>query len=165
MDANLRPMTLGEILDRTAQLYRSNFLLFAGIFIFYAGVSLVFNLAQLGLGRLIETRHLVHLKWLTYATSGVEIILLLLLVGASLAAISRAVASVHLGEPITIRGAYASTLPRLGRYLWLSAITSFLAWWPIFVLYVGMIAAFFRYRGNLATAGNHTAAAASAAQA
>jgi hypothetical protein len=165
MDANLRPMTLGEILDRTAQLYRSNFLLFAGIFIFYAGVSLVFNLAQLGLGRLIETRHLVHLKWLTYATSGIEIILLLLLVGASIAAISRAVASVHLGEPITIRGAYASTLPRLGRYLWLSAITSFLAWWPIFVLYVGMIAVFFHYRGILATAGNHTAAAASAAQA
>jgi hypothetical protein len=165
MDANLRPMTLGEILDRTAQLYRSNFLLFAGIFTFYAGVSLVFSLAQLGLGHLIQTGHLVHFKWLTYATGGVEFILLLLLVGASIAAISRAVAAVHLGEPITIRGAYASTLPRLGRYLWLSAITSFLAWWPIFVLYVGMIAVFFHYRGILATAGNHTAAAASAAQA
>jgi uncharacterized membrane protein len=164
MDANLRPLTLGEILDRTAQLYRSNFLLFAGIFSFYAGVALVFNLVQLGLGQLIEIRHLVHLKWLTYVTGGVELIALLLLVGASIAATSRAVAAVHLGEPITIRGAYASTLPRLGRYLWLSGITSFLAWWPIFVLYVGLIAAFFHYRGNLATAGNHTAVAASPAQ-
>ncbi len=31
MQTSLRPMTLGEILDRTAQLYRTNFLLFAGI--------------------------------------------------------------------------------------------------------------------------------------
>jgi hypothetical protein len=31
MESNLRPLTLGEILDRTIQLYRTNFLLFAGI--------------------------------------------------------------------------------------------------------------------------------------
>ena len=30
MTETLRPSTLGEILDRTAQLYRSNFWLFAG---------------------------------------------------------------------------------------------------------------------------------------
>src|SRR6185437_16024294 len=165
MDANLRPLTLGEILDRTAQLYRSNFLLFAGIFSFYAGVALVFNLAQLGFAHLIVTGHLVHLKWLSYVTSGVEIILLMLLIGASIAAISRAVAAVHLGEPITIRGAYASTLPRLGRYLWLSAITGFLAWWPIFVLYAVMFGTYFHYRGALGTTASHTAVvAASPAQ-
>ena len=31
MSETLRPSTLGEILDRTAQLYRRNFWLFAGI--------------------------------------------------------------------------------------------------------------------------------------
>ena len=31
MAASTRPLTLGEILDRTVQLYRNNFLLFAGI--------------------------------------------------------------------------------------------------------------------------------------
>jgi hypothetical protein len=31
METTLRPLSLGEILDRTAELYRSNFLLFAGI--------------------------------------------------------------------------------------------------------------------------------------
>ncbi len=36
MESNLRPLTLGEILDRTAQLYRTNFLLFAGIASVYA---------------------------------------------------------------------------------------------------------------------------------
>jgi hypothetical protein len=39
METNLRPLTLGEILDRTAQLYRTNFLLFAGISAVYAGVG------------------------------------------------------------------------------------------------------------------------------
>ena len=37
MESNLRPLTLGEILDRTAQLYRTNFLVFSGIFAVYAG--------------------------------------------------------------------------------------------------------------------------------
>ena len=44
MESNLRPLTLGEILDRTAQLYRTNFLLFAGISAVYAGVGMVLNL-------------------------------------------------------------------------------------------------------------------------
>jgi len=36
MESNLRPLTLGEILDRTIQLYRTNFLIFAGIYAVYA---------------------------------------------------------------------------------------------------------------------------------
>ena len=44
METTLRPLTLGEILDRTAQLYRANFLVFAGIFSIYAGVALVLGL-------------------------------------------------------------------------------------------------------------------------
>ena len=49
METNLRPMSLGEILDRTAQIYRTNFLLFAGIAAIYAGIVLVLNLAQIGI--------------------------------------------------------------------------------------------------------------------
>ena len=37
METTLRPLTLGEILDRTAELYRTNFLLLAGISSVYAG--------------------------------------------------------------------------------------------------------------------------------
>ena len=54
-----------------------------------------------------------------------------------MAAISRAVAWVHLGEPATIRGAYRSILPRLGRYLWLMTITAFMVWTPFALLYGG----------------------------
>ena len=44
METNLRPMSLGEILDHTAQIYRTNFLLFAGIAAVNSGIVLVLNL-------------------------------------------------------------------------------------------------------------------------
>src|ERR1700691_298809 len=58
METNLRPMSLGEILDRTAQLYRTHFLLFAGISAVYAGVLLVLNLSQIGISQLLKAMHL-----------------------------------------------------------------------------------------------------------
>jgi len=138
MESNLRPRTLGEILDRTAELYRSNFLLFAGIFAVYAGVGLAMNLLLIGLGELLKALHLAaSLAWLTLTASAVELLVIFLLFGAAVAAISRAVAWVHLGEPATIRGAYKSILPRLPRYLWLMTITAFVVWTPFAVLYGG----------------------------
>jgi len=47
METTLRPLTLGEILDRTAELYRTNFLLLAGISSIYAGILLVLSLVQI----------------------------------------------------------------------------------------------------------------------
>jgi uncharacterized membrane protein len=135
MESNLRPLTLGEILDRTAQLYRTNFLLFAGIFAVYSGVALVLNLFQIGLK-----------VWVIGAnpSAGASIVqglgqigtalVVFLFAGAAIAALNRAVAWVHMGEPATIRGAYASILPRLGRYMWLMTITAFFIWAPLIVL-------------------------------
>src|SRR3954454_1211915 len=48
METRLRPLTLGEILDRTAQLYRSHFWLFAGIASVYSGAILLLSLLQIG---------------------------------------------------------------------------------------------------------------------
>ena len=138
MENYLRPLTLGEILDRTAQLYRENFLLFAGIFSVYAGVGLVLNLLLIALGMLLKAMHMAGAQvWITLAAGGVEMLFLFLLFGAAVAAISRAVAWVNLGEPATIRGAYASVLPSLGRYLWLMFITAFIVYTPITLLYGG----------------------------
>src|SRR5580698_11544018 len=44
MNETPRPMTLGEILDRTAQFYRSRFLVFFGISVIPTGVVLVLAL-------------------------------------------------------------------------------------------------------------------------
>ena len=158
MESNLRPLTLGEILDRTAQLYRTNFLLFAGIFSVYAGVALVLNLLQIGLGVLLKAQHMAGaVIWMTVIATGVNVLILFLLLGAATAAISRAVAWVHLGEPATIRGAYQSILPRLGRYLWLMAITAFRVWSPFVLLYAGLIGTLVYY-GGFKGAGTHTSA-------
>lgn len=148
MESNLRPLTLGEILDRTAQLYRTNFLLFSGIFAVYAGVALVLNLIQIGLGVLLKAQHLAGaVVWMTVITTSVNLLALFLPLGAATAAISRAVAWVHLGEPATIRGAYLSIMPRLGRYLWLMAIIAFNIWMPFVMLYAGFIGTLVFYGG------------------
>jgi hypothetical protein len=160
MESNLRPMTLGEILDRTAQLYRSNFLLFAGIFAVYSGVLLVLGLVQIGMNALLKTQSMdVTLLWTIVFSIVIVWPVMLLMLGISSAAISRAVAWVHLGEPATIRGAYDSILPRLGRYLWLMAIIAFRVWTPLAVLYalfLGITAHFGAFRGM--GAGNGAAA-------
>jgi hypothetical protein len=138
MESNLRPLTLGEILDRTAQLYRTNFLLFAGISAVYAGVLLVLGLLQIGLAETLRVMHLTQqLRWLTWTTMAVATLLTFLIYGAVVAAVSRAVAWVHLGKPATIRGAYQSILPRLGRYLWLMTLTFLVVFSPVSLLYGG----------------------------
>src|SRR5271170_1458363 len=45
-DLDLRPLSLGEILDRTFSLYRSNFLLFLGITALSQLLILAFNLVR-----------------------------------------------------------------------------------------------------------------------
>ena len=137
MESNLRPLTLGEILDRTAQLYRTNFMLFAGIFAVYSGVALVLNLFQIGLKVWVIGAQPSTMGTLLSGLFGfIELLLIFLFAGAAIAALNRAVACVYLGEPATIRGAYASILPWLGRYIWLMTIIAFFLYAPLFVLLI-----------------------------
>jgi hypothetical protein len=160
MESNLRPLSLGEILDRTAQLYRSNFMLFAGIFVPYAGVLLLLGLAQIGLSELLKSQQ--HVGAVPLGTLIFSIVVtwpvIILMLGVSTAAICRAVAWVNLGEPATIRGAYQSILPRLGRYLWLMTITGFRTWAPLAVLYAGFFGVI-GYYGFFKTMGANPGAA------
>lgn len=146
METTLRPLSLGEILDRTAELYRRNFLLFAGISSVYAGVLLVLSLIQIGVQQAAPSMHLgsglivitvvgVVVLWLAMFVSG----------GIAVAANTRAVGWVHLGEPASIGAAYRAILPRTGRYLWLLTQTYFLAWFPFVVVYGGYLAIIFVY--------------------
>jgi uncharacterized membrane protein len=142
METNLRPLSLGEILDRTAQLYRSNFVLFAGIASVYAGIVLALNLVQIGLTALLTSLHMTQLAPLFLIGWALLILpLIFICAGAAMAANNRAVAWVNLGQPATIRGAYMSILPRLGRYLWLMTIATFICYLP-FVLIFGLYGAF-----------------------
>jgi hypothetical protein len=146
METNLRPLTLGEILDRTAQLYRTHFFLFAGIASVYAGVLLVLSLAQIAVQEIMRAQHMTsQLIWVTVAGILVMWPVIVIVGGLAVAANNRAVAWVHLGEPATIRAAYRSILPRLGRYLWLMIVTTFIVWIPFGVLYAGYTVFIFLY--------------------
>jgi hypothetical protein len=146
METHLRPLTLGEILDRTALLYRTHFLLFAGISSVYAGVLLVLSLMQIGVQEILRAQHMTsHLVWFTVISILVMWPVIVVVGGLAVAANNRAVSWVHLGETATIRAAYRSILPRLGRYLWLMIITTFIVWIPFGVLYAGYTVFIFLY--------------------
>ena len=131
MSEPLRPQTLGEILDRATQLYRSRFLVFLGISLAPTGVTLALSFA-VGLAA-------VWWSWFGarsfsqeagYALIGlfslfIMLLALPLLLGAGAlaeAAMSHAVSRVYLGEAelnekITIRGAYQNVWRRGWRYV------------------------------------------------
>jgi hypothetical protein len=151
METTLRPLTLGEILDRTAELYRSNFLLFAGISSIYAGILLVLSLVQIGAQQAALSLHM-NTGLIVVSVIGLVVLWLVIFVagGLAVAANTRAVGWVHLGEPASIGAAYRTILPRTGRYLWLMTITYFLAWFPcvlIYGAYAALILVYVRPKG------------------
>ena len=123
MNEPLHPLTLSEILDRTAQLYRSRFLVFLGIatipagtiFIFAAGIFAFF--AWMG----VHSRHGASVA--DIIVWAFLVVLLILVIPASLgasalgeAAMCQAASQFFLGEKITIRGSYSSAWKRGWRY-------------------------------------------------
>jgi hypothetical protein len=144
MAIQLRPLSLGEILDRTAELYRNHFLLFAGISAIFAGAMLVIQLLHLGaLALLGYPRAVTGMEWPTATATVIESLAVLLVAGLSIVANNRAVSWVYLGQTATVRNAAASVRPKAGRYLWLMTITAFRSWTPMAVLYVAMFAIVF----------------------
>ena len=141
METTLRPLTLGEILDRTAELYRSNFLLLAGISSVYGGILLVLSLLQIAAQQAAKAMHL-NTGIIVVSVVGLIVLYLAVFVagGLAVAANTRAVGWLHLGEPATIGAAYRAILPRTRRYLGLLTITYFRAWFPCVLIYAAYAA-------------------------
>jgi uncharacterized membrane protein len=146
MTTQLRPLGLGEILDRTAELYRNNFLLFAGIAAIFAGATLCAEMLQLCIQAMLGYPHIdPRMQWAVVGLTVASVLVVLLVAGLSIAAITRAVAWIYLGEPTTIRAATASIVPRMRRYLWVMTIAGFRAWGPLAVIYAAFIGVIFAY--------------------
>lgn len=124
MNERLHPLILSEILDRTAQLYRSRFLVFLGIGLIPAGTIFVFAaggfalIAWIGANVRNGTGNADALIWIFLT------LLLIVVVPAGLAAsalgaaaMSDASARLFLGETITIRNAYKAAWKRGWRYI------------------------------------------------
>jgi hypothetical protein len=146
MATQLRPLSLGEVLDRTAELYRTNFPLFAGIAAIFSGALLLAGFLQLGAQELLGYPNIApgH-EWAVAVITVAGVLVALLLAGLSIAAITRAVAWIYLGEATTIRAAVSSIAPQLRRYLWVMTIVGFRAWAPMAALYGIILAALFAY--------------------
>jgi hypothetical protein len=137
MDNFLRPLNLGELLDRTAALYRTRFLLFAGISAVFAAAMLAVQLLHTGALRLMGYPNIAPHLQLVYAGSlMVNGLLVSLLAGLSIAASNRAVAWVYLGQPATVHSAVTSIFSRVGRFCWLMTQTMLRAWGPLIGVYV-----------------------------
>jgi hypothetical protein len=101
MTTALRPLTLGELLDRTFQLYRNYFLLFVGI-----SATAYFPMFLIRNGLWLVT---------TYGGKAASVIIGALLtvvlflasIAASQAATVTAVSAVYFGQPITVRETYS----------------------------------------------------------
>jgi hypothetical protein len=145
MSEHLRPLKLGEILDRTAQLYRRNFLTFAGTAAAPTAITVVViagaGAAGAGLGRQVSATNPLGLP--------VLLLILLLLIGIPLilgaavvsqAALTRAAVGAHMGQPLKILAALKSVWPRFWRYLWLLILQGIVVAGIPCVIIVGLIA-------------------------
>ena len=118
---DLRPLSTGEVLDRTFQLYRSRFALFAGLAVLPAAVSVVMQAV-----RLLYSAHqsvhvhtganLVGVQVITASLTFLSLVVSLVLYGITQAATTWAVSAVYLGEPAAIKPAYQAALKHWFRY-------------------------------------------------
>ena len=129
--SGLGPSSLGEILDRTAQVYRSRFLVFFGIAAIPAGVVLVCAAGVFLFSAWSGSGAAKALGPEAQAAIGIAFFLcavllfLPLCIGATalgMAALSQAASAAFLGETITIREACKAVWKRGWRYIWLFAL-------------------------------------------
>jgi len=114
MDQTLRPMSTGQVLDRTFSLYRDNFLLFAGI----AALPPAFVLVAQVIGFLVpKAANTFAGSTAGIATLGfgVVVAVILYVIGSTLAtgASVYAVSNAHLGKPRTIGMSYRAVSGRV----------------------------------------------------
>ena len=146
----LRPSTLGEILDRTANLYRKRFLVFLGIALMPAGMILgcgavsVLFVAWVGTRGNAAGPAVVGILSILFLVVGVLIFLPLCAGAAGLGAgaLNHAAAAALDGEAITIRGAYSAAWKRGWRYIWLLVLEGLIIVGAPAVLWIGVIVVF-----------------------
>ncbi len=124
MNQTLRPSTLGEILDRTFQLYRNNFWLFWGIAALPLLLALVLAVPTVAIfaipgmaGRIEDPAATIRVIASVFAFV-IFLPLYLGLYAFSIAGITQATVAIQRGEKLTIRAALKTVRPRFWTCLW-----------------------------------------------
>ena len=145
----LAPSTLGEILDRTVQLYRTRFLLYLGISL-VPSVLVVVPLVVFFL--LLASFGLFAPTPATPPTAGIVVILVFAVLGLlaapvllgamalSSAAMNYAVSRAYLGERTTIRDAYKTVLRQGWRYTFLLFLEGLIVYAAPIAVWTALIA-------------------------
>ncbi len=135
----LRPMSTGELMDRTLVLYKKNFKLFVGIASLGPATSLVFQLLTITSAS-VRAGTPTKINPFSAASLGVGFFagLLIMMAGMAIAhaATVKAVATVHLGYPIKIWEAYKSLKGRLWRVIGVFVCMLLLAALAVFVAFL-----------------------------
>ena len=162
MRTELRPLKLGEILDRIFQMYRAYPLMFMGMAAVGAVIGLVvrafYTFAERGL-QPHETA--LHLQWLTAAGSvligGVQLIAYSLVLGAMV----HCVAAIYLERPVGAELMLRKTLPQWFRLAAVTVAVFLMAWGLFFavLLVIGVAAVAVNGTGQRALIGSLIAAA------
>jgi hypothetical protein len=133
---DLRPLSTGEVLDRTFQLYRSRVALFASLAALPAAVSFISGAIQAfalqGERALPNGRHIVvntH-PWITVAVTVVAGLIYFALYGITQAATTWAVSEIYLGNPAALSSAWKAVSGRWFRYI----LVVLRQYWSIFWL-------------------------------
>jgi hypothetical protein len=155
MDEPLHPSSLSEILDRTAQIYRSRFLVFLGIAVIPTGMLLVFaggavlSILRWGPNGAAASPGLIGMLTIAFAGALLLVVLPVLVAITALAqaAMNHAAARAFFGQPITIRDSYKIVWRRGWRYIGLFVfeivavwVVPFAAWFVILLLSAGLAA-------------------------
>ena len=147
MDSALRPMNASQVLDRTFYLYRTNFVLFAGIAMIAPALTLLAGLVQVWLLGIPTTPdptkmdpeviRLMLQDMLARGAVGMSVGLAAYAVGYAIAsgATVYAVSMLHLGKTTTIQEAYSRIKPLFGRILALLVRIFAVAAGPLFLAY------------------------------
>jgi hypothetical protein len=132
MDDKLRPLTLGEILDRTTRLYRHNFWTFAGVaavpMVAMFGVGVPFGAAMGFMGVFKTGQTTITGAVIGLIALAVLIGLPVLLVASvvSQASLTKTAIGTHMGQKIKVREAIKSVWPRFWNYLGLIVMLALL---------------------------------------
>jgi hypothetical protein len=143
----LRPLTTGELLDRTFYLYRSNFWLFVGLASIAAGVNVVMQLLKLLYQHFFGIFTLAHVTGPTASARSIlqggafvvlslaSSVLYFAVYGVTQAATTSAVSAIYLGDSTSMKLALRAVAARWARFFGISLWQLWSAGW-IFTLLI-----------------------------
>ena len=160
MSNQLRPMALGEILDRTAQIYRRSFMLFVGVAALPIGVIVGVSALAAAIWKAFFSSITIN----NFGMSGALVVLIGAMVLVALpvyiaaavfsyAALTGAAANAHRGEGFTVRSALAAVKPRFWQYLWFLILQGVVIGFIPAAIAVAVIAALLYLAPGAGTAG------------